>query len=781
MDPMISLSVRDFVAELEPTGSIDARRALVLDEDPMALGARAHARVQRRLEKEHPGTQSEVTVLATLEAGGFQVRVRGRLDLLLALDPPVVEEIKTTVRPRLLLEALGAEPEHPFILQARLYAWIRWRDTGVAPGCRLRVVDLLEGGEEVLDLGFEPAAFTAWVEGRVLALREAWERAEARRAERRRIGEGLAFPFPEPRPGQAALVEEVASVLAGGGRLLLQAPTGLGKTAAVLFPALARALGEDLRVIYCTPRNSQHEVAEDCLRRMRGQGHAVRSVTLRAKEKVCPQAEVDCRPEACPRAAGHYDRLRESGALEALAQAGVADATLLGETADRHLLCPFELALDAARNADVVVGDYNYVFSPSATLVRFFGTPEEAARNIVLVDEAHNLPSRAADWFSPSLDLPWLEELRRRKGARWDRSLRGRFTRQAKRCQALLEALDGPHRVLDLDAQPFLAEEPRIARLGAEAAARGVELSPAHPLAELQRRWADFCAVLRIRGPEHIITWIPPGRLQVTCAEASAHLAERMAGLASAVLFSATLKPFEYHRRLCGLENAAPREAEVPSPFPPERRKVLVVPQISTLWRRRDREAPRIAAFLSRVLPLRMGNYIVFFPSFDFLERTLPHLDLPGFRVLAQPRRATRDQVAGILAALRGERGLAVLAVQGGSLSEGVDLPGEALIGCVVAGPPLPPFDLEREEVKRHFQARYGRGREYAYAYPAVARAVQAAGRVIRTPRDAGLLVFLDGRFLEPEFACGFPEGWRPEVSASILADVAAFWASCDP
>ena len=218
------------------------------------------------------------------------------------------------------------------------------------------------------------------------------------------------------------------------------------------------------------------------------------------------------------------------------------------------------------------------------------------------------------------------------------------------------------------------------------------------------------------------------------------------------------------------------------SPFPPEHRLVLVVPQVSTLYRRREAEIPRVAEFLSRVLPLRRGNYLVFFPSFDFLERTRPLLDLPDFQVLAQPRQASPADLEALLAGLRGERGQVVLAVQGGSLSEGVDLPGEALIGCVVVGPPLPPFDLERRLVKEHFDRRFGNGEDYAYAFPAMAKAVQAAGRVIRGPEDRGLIIFLDGRFLEPAYAQCLPQDWFREspsegVSRSILADVRRFWA----
>jgi DNA excision repair protein ERCC-2 len=770
------MAVRAFVAPLEPSGSIDAAQASYQEEDPLALGRLLHGRVQKRLLKDHPGTQAEVPVQALLARPGFSCRVRGRMDALLPGDPEVVEEIKTGFRPAAILQALREDPVHPFALQARMYAWIRWRQTGAPPACRLRIIGLLDEEEVVQELPWDPPAFTRWVEGRLEELHRAFLRAQARAAERRELASRLPFPFPSPRPGQRELSHRVAQALAQGRRLLLQAPTGLGKTAGVLYPALIHALETDRKVFYVTPRNSQHQVAEDCVARL---GEEVRSVTIRAKERVCPQEQVDCRPEVCPRALLYYDRLKDSGILESLAAQGCATPERILRAADEHQLCPFELSLDAARQADVVIGDYNYVFSPNAALARFFGSPEDSARQVVLVDEAHNLPARAADWFSPSLDMDLIRELRKRKlpGPR-ARGMKAKVNTQARRCLQVLEALEGPHRMLDLDPQPFFGEEHRLGKLLATAAAAGQELPPAHPLVELHRSWSAFCAVLRLRGEEHGISWIPPGRLQITCADASSHLALTMGAVADAVLFSGTLKPFAFHRRLSGLQDLETDTAEVPSPFPAEHRRILVVPQVSTLYRRREREVPRIAQFLQRVLPLRRGNYFVFFPSFELLEKTLPHLDLPGFRLLAQPRRATGTQLQELMDALRQDRGVVVLAVQGGSLSEGVDLPGEALIGCVVVGPPLPPYDLEREHIRQHFQKTCGSGQQFAYAYPAAAKAIQAAGRVIRTPGDRGLLIFLDGRFLEPDFLACFPQDWRqgPWVSTSILADVAAFW-----
>jgi len=775
----ITRSVRDFVLPLEPSGNLDASLSFQLEEDAAAQGTRLHAKVQKRLAREHPDLQSERAVLSTIEREGFECVVRGRIDVLLPGPPLILEEIKTTFQPQRLLKALDADPWHPFAQQVRMYAWIHSQTSGDTPSCRLRVISLLDETETLIEVSFERAAFSAWVEAQVQGLHEQHQQALSRTAERKAMGAGLGFPFEAPRPGQVRLIELVQEAMNASTPLLVQAPTGLGKTAAVLYPGLQKAMAENLRVFYLTPRNSQHGVAEAFVRRLVEAGHPVRSVTLRAKERICPQDEVLCHPDTCPLAKGYYDRLKESKVLDQVAGLGCADSTAIQALAGEHQLCPFELSLDAARNADVIIGDYNYALSPSATLVRFFGEKVAQARNLLLIDEAHNLPNRATAWFSPSLEVTQLQALKKAWKGKHP-AMKGRFTRQLDRCLSLVASHEGPNRKLELDPVPFNTEEKRIRDLIAQPAVQGPEPAPSHPLVQLFRMWSEFCAILRERTEAHLLTWTPPGRLQITCVDASSHLTERFESLAGAVLFSGTLKPFDYYARLSGLTK--PRCEEIPSPFPPDHRCLLVVPQVSTLYRRRDLETPRIAQFLSRVLPLRHGNYLVFFPSFEFLEKTLPILDLPGFRILAQPRRATTEALDQILAALACERGLVVLAVQGGSLSEGIDLPGEALIGSVIVGPPIPPFDLERRLTKDYFDRSCGEGEAYTYIYPAMAKAIQAAGRVIRGPEERGLLAFLDPRFLEPAFARCFPQDWFQEspqeaVSDQILADVSRFWS----
>lgn len=250
--------------------------------------------------------------------------------------------------------------------------------------------------------------------------------------------------------------------------------------------------------------------------------------------------------------------------------------------------------------------------------------------------------------------------------------------------------------------------------------------------------------------------------------------------------FSATLKPFEYYARLSGLDPGNVKTEEFQSPFPKEHRKLLIIPQISTKYADRERNYAKIADVLQRIIALRSGNYFAFFSSFKFLDRVLALFQLPqGFIVLKQERDMKTAQVEKVLEHLReGSSPTILFAVQGGTFSEGVDYPGEMAIGAFVIGPPLPAFDLEREQMREYYQKRYQAGFDYAYAIPAMAKAIQAAGRVIRSEVDRGLIVLMDSRFVQPAFSHSLPSDWFESdvselVSDGILKNVSDFWAGC--
>ena len=320
----------------------------------------------------------------------------------------------------------------------------------------------------------------------------------------------------------------------------------------------------------------------------------------------------------------------------------------------------------------------------------------------------------------------------------------------------------------------------------------GVEIPNQDVILRICYYWAEFTETLEFVGDpdrqEFFTTFYPHatgGTVKITCCDASAMLKECYKEYDQVVGFSATLKPFDYYVRLSGLDSGNVKTAEFESPFPGDRRKLLIIPQISTRYSHRERNYHKIADAVQRITALRKGNYLVFLPSFEFLERVAALFHPPkGFTVLRQERGMKAACVEAIVENLRSQSlPTIVFAVQGGSFSEGVDYAGETVIGAFVVGPPLPNFDLEREQMRKYYQQMYRAGFEYAYTIPAMAKAVQAAGRVIRSETDKGLIILMDIRFLEPSYSQSMPADWFESevteiVSHSILNDVAAFWAT---
>jgi DNA excision repair protein ERCC-2 len=818
---LLTFAVRDFVAPLERRGSLNTVRSFGLTGSMRQVGAEIHAAIQTRTRDTVEGYRAEVVVQHTLELTGARLTLTGRLDgLYETAEAVVVEEIKTTTNPRALVAELARNPEHPYLLQAQLYAWMlasspAFDTAGRELRVRLRVVSALDPSDERLhvphDEPFDVARVGRWVHERAAALLRLQQSHLQRQRQRQGIGASLRLPFEAPRQGQLELMAEVERTLRTGQRLLLQAPTGLGKTAAVLVPHLIDAMSEGRQVFYVTPKNSQHRVAQEAVEHLRARGHDVKGVVITGKEKSCLKDEVICDPTYCEYARGYYDKLHDTPVLETLAEAGMVDFDTLRQAGQQHEVCPFELSLDATALADVVVCDYNYVFSPSAALQRYFEDDARAHRVSLVVDEAHNLYPRAMELYSPRLARPALRALHERgvgalaqlrtSGGGTTERLSARWARLNEQVQQLLadcasRVVPGPERPVGGDARAssvvtvepdgFFALEARIGRLLSAYAERVELLRPSDPVVELFQLWGAFCSVLRLGGEEFVFTWQGPvddGALQCTCCDASRFLKPRLAALHAVTAFSATLKPFDFYARMSGFDTDTLATREFASPFPAAHRKLLVVPQISTAYRDRARNVAKVAELVNRVLPLRRGNYFVFFPSFAFLGAVAPHLALPGFRVWSQRPGMTPAETQQLLAKFRQKtKNVVVLAVQGGSLAEGIDLPGDDLVGAVVVGPALPGFDLERECIRDYFERKTGRGFEYAYVYPAMARVVQAAGRVIRTPDDRGLILLCDRRFVQERYTQVMPTEWLADggldalQSRSILQDVAAFW-----
>jgi DNA excision repair protein ERCC-2 len=795
--PFITIPLVDFALPVPRLGSIEAHSGYGRQA---ADGQQIHLRVQKRRSKADPRYQAEVPVSCRFEREGFHFQIDGRMDGLFRHDPPRIEEIKSGFNIHELARRLADSPlEHPYGLQLLSYGYFFRREQGVLPVLSFHLVSSRSGESRDLEIALDLPRYEAWLDARLAELVVEAKKAKQRAARRRRVAAGFAFPFSRARPGQIELMAEIEAGMAAGGPLLLQAPTGLGKTVGVLYPVLKEALGRGQKVVYVTPKNSQHAVAEDAVARFQGAGARVKSLSITAKAKLCFKNEPLCTPDYCEYARDYYAKLQAHGLADILAKKRSLKARLFRELGETFQVCPFELQLEGVREADVVVCDYNYVFAPRSALGRVRELAiDQVGKPGLVIDEAHNLPARAMDYYSPALSSVILERLREAI-----RELPARFGGEAEElldgCLRAVESCragerPGPVRI-DPPVERFLEQDARLRAFLCRYLDSDVEIRQQDVVLGLCGYWSEFSDALQYAGDagrqEFFTTFHPHpsgGTVKITCCDAAALLKECYGAYAQVVGFSATLKPFDYYVRLSGLDAEKVRTAEFASPFPAQRRKLLIIPQVSTRYRRRAGHYARIADAVGRIAALRRGNYFVFLPSFDFLEQVAALFRPPaGFAVLRQERNMPASAVAAVVDALRSrEAPTIVFAVQGGSFSEGVDYVGETVIGAFVVGPPLPGYDLEREEMRKYYQRQYGAGFDYAYVIPAMAKAVQAAGRVIRSETDRGLIVLLDSRFVEPAYTRAMPADWFAAdaselVSGSILKEVADFWAGWGP
>ena len=789
---LITLPLGDFALPVPRSGSIESHSGY----GPSAAdGQEIHQRVQRRRCKGDPSYQAEVPVSGRFERGGYLFQVNGRMDGIFRGDCARVEEIKSCFQVRDLARRLAENPEHPYCLQLKSYGYFYWLEHGVIPRLSFHLVSSRNGESEDLELELDLPFYQGWLELRLgeLVLEAGW--AQKRNTRRRKIAAAFAFPFEKPRPGQLELMRTIEEVMTKGAPLLVQAPTGLGKTVGVLHPVLREALGRGQQVVYVTPKNSQHAVAEDAVERFRGAGARLTSLSITAKNKICLKNEPLCTPEHCEYARDYYRKLADFALVELLARKKKLKARSFRRLGEQFQVCPFELQLALVPEADVVICDYNYVFAPRSALGRVNSLAVgQAGKPNLVIDEAHNLPSRAMDYYSPALASELLVEMRgdleklpnpfRRGGA----ELLDGCLQAVASCG---EGRGGEPARIDPPAALFLEQDARLRTLLSRYLESSLEIAPSDPLLRLCQYWSDFTQTLEIvtqsERQEFFTTFHPHaggGVVKITCCDASALIAECYAGYRQVVGFSATLKPFDYYAKLSGLDPEQVSRAEFHSPFPTSQRKLLIIPQVSTRYAQRERNYGKIAGCLERIVALRPGNYFAFFPSFAFLERVAGLFRAPpGFVVLRQERKMTSVRCEEILDQLRSQASAnVVFAVQGGSFSEGMDYQGDMVIGAFVVGPPLPNFDLEREQMREYYQRRFAAGFEYAYAIPAMAKAIQAAGRVIRSETDRGLIVLMDNRFLEPGFSSAMPADWfaaevRELVSDAILKEVSDFWA----
>ncbi|MBR9870257.1 MAG: ATP-dependent DNA helicase [Gammaproteobacteria bacterium] len=599
------------------------------------------------------------------------------------------------------------------------------------------------------------------------ALYKAWaEQEEHHREQRNALLAELTFPFPDFRPRQRQLAETVYKNAVKGETLLLEAPTGLGKTLGTLFPALMAmpAAGQD-RLFYLTCRNTARQLALDAVDKLRSgqdplQPWPLRTLELVSKDDACEHPGKACHGDSCPLAKGFFDRLPDARA-EAVQSKSPLTQDVLQQIAAGHDICPYFLAQEMARWSDLVIGDVNRMFDQSALLHGLIRQNNWKAS--VLVDEAHNLVDRGRGMYSVRLDQQRL--LKVKKTA--PKPLKSALDRTARAWQSLIRDhgdQDQPVFLATLASQLLGALQAMVSTITDYLADNPPDL----PLQEVMFESVAFMKLADSFGDHSLCEFQRSGRgrasLTLQNLIPADYLRERFAAAHSVLLFSATLSPGVYYRDLLGMTEDA-RFTSLPSPFSAEQLQVNFTPGISTRQVHREASLQPIAEVIASQYRQRPGHYLAFFSSFKYAKEASDALaeHAPDIPQRSQQPGMTAEQRREFLAGFQKPNGSVAFAVLGGVFSEGIDLPGDQLIGAFVATLGLPPFDAWHEILKTRLQQRFGNGYEYTYLIPGLQKVAQAAGRVIRTPEDQGVIWLIDDRFLKPSVNRLLPGWWFPE------------------
>ncbi|MBN8429425.1 ATP-dependent DNA helicase [Microbulbifer salipaludis] len=815
LDNTLSLSVGELVAFACRSGDLVGE----LSGGPSAQeGIRAHQRLQK---KRPAGSQAEYRLQETVEQDGHTVVLRGRVDILHP-QPDLhraaqLDEIKTTY-----------VPPHKLAESARDLHWAQLKIYGFCYGLQqqfsadtplalqmlwhnLKEKKTYPESREFRWHELETFARTA------LSTYLQWHRRwQAHRQAVRASARTLPFPFAEYRAGQRTLAVAAYRCLRDGGELLVEAPTGIGKTISTLFPAI-KAVGETTldQLVYLTAKNSGRQVVRETAARLHAGGLTLSVLELQARDKTCSCNLGLCsRDDAgiCPRTRGFFDRLPE--ARRALLGRPLLTPEVIAEEADRLQLCPFALSLQMLPWADLVVCDFNYVFDP---LVQMQGLRDTRLQRALLIDEAHNLSDRARAMFSAKLS--------RADSRRAAAACKGSHPALQRAIQSLVRALDSwveqrresgqqaappgkPEKIEKIDEK----ENGKTTELWITALTDGAphkvsaavhkvllvvsqlwEQSQAPPeaIADWLRALFRYQTVEQLAAEHHrCITRAQhlPNRdsrwreqeIELLCLSAADYLQQAYALFHSVIAFSATLRPPSHVVRQLGLQAEAPYLA-LPSPFAAEQLGLFVCPFVDTRYRARQRASDTLVDMIARTYHSRPGNYLVFFPSYRFLQQVAECFaaQYPEIPLVQQASGSSDPQRSAFLDNFQSGRRSLGFAIMGGVFGEGVDYVGEQLVGTIVVGVGLPQVNEEQELLRAACEQRGENGFDAAYRYPGLTRVLQTAGRVIRSESDRGVVILADNRFADPFYRALYPQHWHPQTcnnGHALSAALDHFW-----
>jgi DNA excision repair protein ERCC-2 len=764
----------------------------------MWIGQDIHTQRAELRAAEDPHYRAEVHVVHRTAVRGWNVTVTGRIDGL-SIDREAkrvtIEEVKS-IHFDLELEALSrSEKLHRHLYQLLLYAYFLSSQPdfdGFEFVPQLVLIDLVTSETKVIDSEFDRESVASTLESSLEALIDELESASALREAKKSFAETMQFPYDEMRPHQDEIVNAVAHAIREREALLVSAPTGIGKTIAALYPAVREALRAGKKLFYLTSKTLQQDAAVTALR-MLNDG-SFRVLRIRAKQKMCAHTEMICHEDFCPYAAKYSEKMARTGLKsQIVTEMSYFDPAVTYELSKSNEVCPFEVSLELIEEADVIVCDYNYIFDPYVGL-KAFQQESDYSDCVLIVDEAHNLVDRGRGYYSPEIHEKSFDAIANHLRGRncwidgWEeliemlrdhfRELAGSIENPDQR-QALCE----PNRAL------FMEQRVEWERIVLDYIGWKIENKIAEaedPLIDFYFKLVKFANLLSEESDElaSLIEQTPDGlKLKIFCKDPSRFLGKIFDSAHATIALSATLEPFEFYRKTLGFPTDRTTELSLPSPFPRENRKIVVIADVETTFKQRANHYERIAGTVADIAEASDGNYLALFPSYAFLREVSERMPPLRKKVMVQRTDMTDYERNAILDILREKPrdGNLILAVSGGMYAEGIDYQGDMLAGVMVIGPALPQVSFEQELLKRYYDEQYGAGFEFAYLIPGMTRVVQSAGRVIRSERDVGVIALLCKRFTQESYTRYFPSDWYEEsprelISRHASADIKEFF-----
>ncbi|MBS4539181.1 ATP-dependent DNA helicase [Clostridium sp. D2Q-11] len=765
----IKISIRNLVEFILRSGDIVSG---YVGRNRAVEGTRIHSMIQKEMDDNYT---PEVTLKTDVHFDDLTVTVQGRADGIIEEDDNIIiDEIKSTTRP---LEKIDEDFNPLHWAQAKCYGYIYCIQNDLAEiDIQLtyyqidteeikrliktyKLEELTEFFNDLMDRYYIWANFTRkWMNTRDISIKE------------------LEFPFGSYRKGQRRLAVGVYRTIDENKKIFAEAPTGIGKTISTVFPSV-KAIGENKgeKIFYLTAKTITRSVAQDTFKILKDTGLRFKTVTLTAKDKICFCKESSCNPEECEYAKGHFDRVNDS-MYELLNNEDMITREVIEEYAKKYTVCPFEFSLDLSLWADAIICDYNYVFDPRAQLKRFFLDAEK--KYLFLIDEAHNLVDRSREMFSAVLHKDILLALRRVFKEKDPRIAKALSKINSFMLKVKKECNDEGYHIQKGEPEDIYYPLKKFVK---EADEWLQEHQKEEGHQELLELYFEVLAFLRVAEDydERYVTYVETNgnnvSIKLFCLDPSYLLSKTLEQGKASIFFSATLSPLEYYKDILGGKKED-NTMSLTSPFDKDNLMLMVADRVSTKYRNREFSYESIADIVYSTVKNKKGNYMVFFPSYKYMNDVYETFidKYPEVRTMIQEIGMSEEEREDFLYSFKEnpEETLVTFAVMGGIYSEGIDLKGDRLSGAIVVGVGLPMVCLERNIIRDYFNEKNNLGYEYSYMYPGMNKVLQAAGRVIRTEKDKGVVCLIDERFSYSGYKKIFPAHLRSNVKIRRIDDM---------